>query len=102
MELQYKSEGGKWYAVDSNRVQEFITKAQEIFPNAIELLESGAEVKYAPYWYAKIRVTRQPVAKTTAAEEWVLCDCGDIVKSRLVMSASLGTSCPDCYDEMSN
>ena len=30
------------------------------------------------------------------------CDCGHIVEQILVMSASRGTACPDCYDRMSN
>lgn len=32
----------------------------------------------------------------------VVCDCGHTVPMRLVMRASVGTSCPDCYDEMSD
>ena len=31
----------------------------------------------------------------------VACSCGHTVDSISVMSASLGTSCPDCYDRMS-
>jgi len=31
----------------------------------------------------------------------VLCSCGHTVAANQVMSASLGTSCPDCYDRMS-
>ena len=31
----------------------------------------------------------------------VACSCGHTVESGSVMSASLGTSCPDCYDRMS-
>ena len=31
----------------------------------------------------------------------VKCDCGHVVPRAWVMSASLGTSCPDCYDRMS-
>jgi len=33
--------------------------------------------------------------------EMVYCDCGCTVTANQVMSASLGTSCPDCYDRMS-
>ena len=33
--------------------------------------------------------------------ELVECSCGHSVPRALAMSASLGTSCPDCYDEMS-
>lgn len=35
------------------------------------------------------------------AVELVRCDCGHSVPRVQVMSASLGTSCPDCYDRMS-
>ena len=31
----------------------------------------------------------------------VKCDCGHSVPQTQVMTASLGTSCPDCYDKMS-
>lgn len=34
--------------------------------------------------------------------EMVTCDCGCEIDKRLVMRASLGTSCPDCYDRMSD
>jgi len=30
------------------------------------------------------------------------CSCGHKIPDTLVMSASMGTSCPDCYDAMSN
>ena len=36
-----------------------------------------------------------------AATRMIRCDCGHTVASNLVMSASTGTSCPDCYDRMS-
>ena len=32
----------------------------------------------------------------------VKCSCGHNVPQGLVMSASMGTSCPNCYDRMSN
>ena len=32
----------------------------------------------------------------------VTCDCGHAVPSAQVMSASSGSSCPDCYDRMSD
>lgn len=34
--------------------------------------------------------------------EKVRCDCGHMVARNDVMSTSQGTSCPDCYDRMSN
>ena len=42
---------------------------------------------------------RQPTVKTV---ETVRCDCGHTVARNLVMSTSRGTSCPDCYDRMSD
>jgi len=42
---------------------------------------------------------RQPQSRTA---KMVRCDCGHTVEADLVMSASLGTSCPDCYDRMSD
>jgi len=43
--------------------------------------------------------------KITAKKEIKLvlkkCDCGCTVPASLVMSASLGSACPDCYDKMS-
>ncbi len=35
-------------------------------------------------------------------KKMVTCDCGHTVPEILVMSASRGTCCPDCYDEMSD
>jgi|SRR3990172_3620464 len=100
MKLQRMLENGKW--IDEDRVQEFITMALEIDPDAISKLESGAQVKHNQnYWFTKIRIARPPVAKIAIVEEWVQCDCGDVVKSGQVMNASRGTSCPDCYDAMS-
>ena len=42
----------------------------------------------------RIRIYREP----TPAPELVKCSCGHSVPRGSVMSASLGTSCPDCYD----
>jgi len=32
----------------------------------------------------------------------VKCNCGHTIPASWVMSASFGTSCPDCYDRMSD
>jgi len=34
--------------------------------------------------------------------EMVKCDCGCVVPRSQVMGASMGTACPDCYDDMSD
>ena len=40
----------------------------------------------------------QPVRVTKVS----LCDCGHKVPAAWVMRASMGTSCPDCFDSMSD
>lgn len=84
----------------------------------IEKLLAGHQVDYdtmngnphgTQYWYASIRdgeaydrLMQGRMAKQQAYESdhRVLCDCGHY--STQPMNASLGTSCPDCYDRMSD
>lgn len=68
-------------------------------------LESGMAVAWCDspnYYYdhgiGYIRRKRTP----KPAPVLVRCDCGHSVERALVMNASLGTSCPDCYDRMSD
>ena len=42
------------------------------------------------------------VVPAKASDDYVLCDCGHMTYPNLVMNASLGTSCPDCYDRLSD
>jgi hypothetical protein len=41
-------------------------------------------------------------APTRVLPEMVACDCGHECGAAMVMSASMGTSCPDCYDTLSD
>ena len=41
-------------------------------------------------------------AEANAKIQYVKCSCGHIVPKSSVMSASMGSSCPDCYDRMSD
>jgi len=85
-----------------------IEKAAEINNKTVEeikyLLGNGKNVAWrkSPNWtydhsYGGVRRKRTlpPVAL-------VACDCGHTVPRAQVMSASQGSSCPDCYDRMSN
>lgn len=45
---------------------------------------------------------RRAVPRIIPAPEPVVCSCGHRVSRELVMHASLGTACPDCYDRLSN
>lgn len=47
---------------------------------------------------AKVEVEVRTKADVTTTQ----CTCGHICPTDLVMSATRGPSCPDCYDEMSN
>ena len=49
-------------------------------------------------------VARELAARKSkeAQVEMVKCSCGHTVPRSQVMSASMGTSCPDCYDRMSD
>ena len=71
----------------------------------IAALESGAAIPWrdSPNYYydhgtGYIRRKRSP----RPSVQLVRCDCGHSVEPLLVMNASLGTSCPDCYDRMSD
>ncbi len=44
---------------------------------------------------------RAVISKPEPKPNLVKCDCGHTVERMLVMSASMGSSCPDCYDRMS-
>ena len=43
----------------------------------------------------------EEVSAPTVKIEYVKCACGHTCDKRLVMSTSRGSSCPDCYDDMS-
>jgi len=72
-------------------------------PNSGDVIEFGSED------IERVRVLiREAKAQREAKREvqrqnnpLTRCDCGHTVPRNLVMSASLGTSCPDCYDRMS-
>lgn len=48
-----------------------------------------------------VREDREHREARRAQVELVKCSCGHTVPREWVMSAALGTSCPDCYDRMS-
>ncbi len=57
-------------------------------------------------WQRRQDIKRQNAAKLPAAPqpepEMKKCACGHTIPRDLVMSASMGSSCPRCYDRMSN
>ena len=86
-----------------------ISKAAEMQSMTVAAVEaelaSGRSVKWCKspnYYYDHSEgiIRRKPTAKPAPA--LVRCSCGHSVPQKQVMSASLGTSCPDCYDRMSD
>lgn len=55
-------------------------------------------VAYIKHLYTRPR----PARRAPKPVEVVRCDCGHDVPRRMQMNASMGTSCPRCYDRMSD
>ncbi len=122
MKLQNQMSTGNWMDVDDNRVEEFISHCVQQNQRVgrgrdwvtmdrnqvIAYLESGHELRNGSDWYDRCRCIEahdRIIEKRRAAAppvEMVKCGCGCTIPSTLVMSASLGSSCSECYDEMSN
>lgn len=68
----------------------------EVSERSIEILNFLAEKGN------KLKKLESEKKSNIQSNEFVLCDCGCSVSSILVMSASMGSSCPDCYDDMSD
>ena len=67
---------------------------------------SNVDDAHITAWHALRRAYRnassESTVQTSQSENLVRCDCGHDVPRELVMAASLGSSCPDCYDRMSD
>lgn len=114
MQIQYQLSNGMWSDVPEHRIDEFINMAIQteswLAPRlereplttkeqVIECMESGKTVRIGSDWYDNIRIPQPP--KPFIQPEMVKCSCGHTVPRVSVMSASMGTSCPECYDRMS-
>jgi len=102
------SMGINWETPTQNKLEQAIAQAIEIEQKTreeiITMLESGQPVRWCKspnfcydHSFGIIRMKRTP-----KPIDMVLCDCGHEVARVHVMRASLGTSCPDCYDRMSD
>ena len=70
----------------------------------IALLENGKALRWceSPNFYYDHSCGVIVRKRTAPPVELVSCDCGHSVPISQRMNASLGTSCPDCYDMMSD
>lgn len=129
MKLQYQLSNGNWTNCD-DRIEEFLTMCERhnrISPagkindrsswttdreltrdEVIAALETGREMRNdASDWYSNCRdgeaYERKMAERRAAAPpvKMVKCSCGHTIPSGSVMSASLGSACPDCYDRLS-
>ena len=99
--------GIEWKTPTQDDLEKAITGAMAIEEKSreeiISLLESRKTVRwckssnfYYDHSYGKLGTKR-----TSTPAEMVRCDCGHTVAKNQAMNASTGTSCPDCYDRMS-
>jgi hypothetical protein len=101
------SMGKSYHTPTADELETAITRAMEIEGKTrdeiVALLESGKSVRWcqSPNFYYDHSYGRVGRRRQEQPVTMVRCQCGHSVPSRQVMSASLGTSCPDCYDRMS-
>lgn len=115
--LQRQLQNGSWIdETDAQRVDMFIRCVLEREPwfaprikrepmttpaEVIGYLRSGKTIHYDDDWYAEIRDGDSvPPRRQPQPLPETLCDCGHY--SAHPMNASRGTSCPNCYDRMSD
>jgi len=114
MKLQYcagvNSMGQNIWCDVHDRIDEFLDLAmkrnEKTLDEIMAMLSAGREVSFDTQWYAEIRdinAVNKKLADVPVQPKPVMakCDCGHTVAKSSVMSASLGTSCPDCYDNLS-
>jgi len=119
IKLQYMLSSGRWFDCN-DRTEEFLTLCEKnngisdgnIVPRfraekdltrdeVTAALLSGKQLRNdRSDWYSVCR--NKPEPKQPVAVELVKCDCGHTIPKKSVMGANLGTSCPDCYDRMSD
>lgn len=85
-----------WYAPRHNRTP-MATHAE-----IAAFLAAGNDLQYGDDWYQVLRAKTEASAPAQTIVALVHCDCGHSVHPVSVMWASLGTSCPDCYDKLSH
>jgi len=102
------SMGKTWKTPTPETLEQAITGAMEIEGKTreqiIAILESGGSVKWckSPNFYYDHSFGVIGTKRSAKPVKMVQCDCGHSVPEGQRMHASLGTSCPECYDRMSN
>ena len=117
MRFQRMLSNGSW--IDEDRINEFVDMVLEretwfaeregrepmtTREQVIERLATVKDMRAGDDWYDNVRDadSTRNAPRSRPVVEMVRCDCGHEVPRGQVMSASRGTSCPDCYDRMSD
>lgn len=96
-----------WKTPTPEMLEKAITGAMEMSGKTREqivaILESGGSVKWchSPNYYYDHSYGVIGRKRIASPVRMVKCDCGHEVPEGQRMMASIGTSCPDCYDRMS-
>jgi len=112
----YSDLGPAWFEIEDRDAEISIRKAvayQKVPKDIIEArLLKGEEIECSatdwesvPDMIRDMEAAKRLVKASEAAQAaipMVKCSCGHTIPKSQVMSASRGTSCPDCYDRMSN
>ncbi len=108
MRLEYQTAAGTWIDC-GERTEQFLGDCEEFSgqdrAGVLADLAAGKKVRNDPSdWYSNCRDgevaearTARRVASPPAMKK---CSCGHTVRVDQVMSASMGSSCCDCYDRM--
>jgi len=108
--LQYQTSRGDWVNCNGgwdgkggDRTEEFLALCEQNTgmsrEEVIASLESGKTLRNDPAdWYSNCRF--EPTPRPPREIITIQCDCGHETENP--MSASMGSSCTDCYDRMSN
>jgi len=120
MRLQYQLDNGAWMDCGERRTEKFLAMCVEnkqrtggewkklSLGEVVSTLAEGKELRNDPNdWYSNCRdaeAVERIMAERKANQkpvEMVKCSCGHTIRRSSVMNASIGSSCPDCYDRMS-
>jgi hypothetical protein len=107
------SMGKTWTPVDEDTANDALDRAAKFEKmdrgELIKILNDGRGCaaktgKQSPnYCYDRgMEMIRSTYRKPITQPKMVRCSCGHTCEASIVMSASLGTSCPNCYDRMSD
>ena len=97
-----------WFDVPAEKTEDYLNGVIGDRKLLLEALSAGKLARYklpgtAHDWFDKLRDADAVIEpKIQKKPELVRCSCGHSVSKINVMNASLGSSCPDCYDRMSD